>query len=156
MAMSNISGGGPVTPPGWYKDAQGSTRWWDGSHWTEHVQAINAASGNPAASQPLRPWYKQPLRGWHARLGTVSVTLSIFAIAGFALAVWSATTSTRGLDPLGLQLVLAAGAGGTCCGYVGCRIPRRTQKLLAVAGMALGALACLAMGSLTLYAMLGA
>ena len=25
-------------PPGWYMDAQGASRWWDGVSWTEHVQ----------------------------------------------------------------------------------------------------------------------
>ena len=24
--------------PGWYQDAQGATRWWDGVAWTDHVQ----------------------------------------------------------------------------------------------------------------------
>lgn len=26
------------TPAGWYVDAQGTTRWWDGYQWTEHTQ----------------------------------------------------------------------------------------------------------------------
>ena len=26
-------------PAGWYPDAQGVTRWWDGNQWTEHTQA---------------------------------------------------------------------------------------------------------------------
>lgn len=26
-----------TTPPGWYDDGHGALRWWDGSHWTEHV-----------------------------------------------------------------------------------------------------------------------
>jgi hypothetical protein len=28
----------PAAPPGWYPDAQGVTRWWDGSQWTSTVQ----------------------------------------------------------------------------------------------------------------------
>ena len=31
---------GQVTAPvpaGWYPDAEGNQRWWDGQHWTEHV-----------------------------------------------------------------------------------------------------------------------
>ena len=31
-------------PAGWYPDAQGVTRWWDGNQWTEHTQ--------PAGGQP--------------------------------------------------------------------------------------------------------
>jgi hypothetical protein len=26
-----------TTPPGWYDDAHGAMRWWDGAAWTEHV-----------------------------------------------------------------------------------------------------------------------
>lgn len=26
-----------TTPPGWYDDGHGATRWWDGSRWTEHT-----------------------------------------------------------------------------------------------------------------------
>ncbi len=28
-----------TTPPGWYDDAHGALRWWDGAQWTEHVVA---------------------------------------------------------------------------------------------------------------------
>ena len=47
--MADSSGSGATgTPPGWYQDAQGSTRWWDGSSWTEQVQETGAkeSSGN--------------------------------------------------------------------------------------------------------------
>jgi TM2 domain-containing membrane protein YozV len=29
----------PTTPPGWYPQEDGSTRWWDGTNWTEQSQA---------------------------------------------------------------------------------------------------------------------
>ena len=37
-------------PPGWYADPQGTgQRWWDGSRWTDHVQAPQqAATGSEA------------------------------------------------------------------------------------------------------------
>jgi hypothetical protein len=28
----------PLPPPGWYPDAAGSVRWWDGMRWTDHRQ----------------------------------------------------------------------------------------------------------------------
>lgn len=37
--------------PGWYDDAHGSLRWWDGAQWTAHVQALPA----PAAQAPSEP-----------------------------------------------------------------------------------------------------
>ncbi|MEG8036898.1 DUF2510 domain-containing protein [Sphingomonas sp. LR61] len=36
-------------PPGWYGDAQGANRWWDGLQWTEHVQH-SMPPAPPAAS----------------------------------------------------------------------------------------------------------
>jgi hypothetical protein len=45
-------------PPGWYPDAQGVTRWYDGTQWTEHTQQAApaqqqgyAAQGQPAQQQ---------------------------------------------------------------------------------------------------------
>jgi hypothetical protein len=29
----------PLAPPGWYRQADGSSRWWDGMHWTEQAQS---------------------------------------------------------------------------------------------------------------------
>lgn len=43
------------TPAGWYVDAQGTTRWWDGTQWTEHTQpsaSAPAAPAEPAAEPP--------------------------------------------------------------------------------------------------------
>ena len=37
----------PPPPAGWYPDAQGTTRWWDGQQWTEQTQPA-AASTSPA------------------------------------------------------------------------------------------------------------
>lgn len=38
-----------TTPPGWYDDGHGATRWWDGTRWTEHVAGTDAAPPAPAA-----------------------------------------------------------------------------------------------------------
>ncbi|WP_194410710.1 DUF2510 domain-containing protein [Microbacterium cremeum] len=62
-----------TTPPGWYDDGHGAMRWWDGSHWTEHVAqpdpepsadapteaeivaAYPAQSADPAGAYPPHP-----------------------------------------------------------------------------------------------------
>lgn len=44
-----MSGATPHTPAGWYPDAAGVVRWWDGVQWTEHTQAATAQpAGAPA------------------------------------------------------------------------------------------------------------
>lgn len=52
------------TPPGWYPDAQGVTRWFDGTGWTEHTQDVApqappappVAAPQPPAQPPATPW----------------------------------------------------------------------------------------------------
>src|SRR4051812_15944397 len=41
----------PAPAPGWYPDASGAQRWWDGRGWTEHVAAPTPA----AAAMNERP-----------------------------------------------------------------------------------------------------
>lgn len=41
------------TPPGWYPDAQGVMRWFDGNDWTEHTQ--DAVPQPPASPPPAAP-----------------------------------------------------------------------------------------------------
>lgn len=41
------------TPPGWYPDAQGVKRWFDGTSWTEHTQ--DAAPQTPPPAPPQAP-----------------------------------------------------------------------------------------------------
>lgn len=41
-----------TTPAGWYDDARGALRWWDGAQWTDHVQtpaAVGEDAGTAAA-----------------------------------------------------------------------------------------------------------
>ena len=40
-------------PAGWYVDAQGVTRWWDGTQWTEHTQP--AGPPGPPMGPPTGP-----------------------------------------------------------------------------------------------------
>jgi hypothetical protein len=41
-----VGGASGAPPPGWYPDAFGDTRWWDGAAWTGHVQG-------PVAVEPV-------------------------------------------------------------------------------------------------------
>jgi outer membrane biosynthesis protein TonB len=100
--MNETSSNGP-TPPGWYRDAQGAMRWWDGQGWTEQVQ--NGSAPGPAESQQVsgpatipaqlgatqpqppvtkapasdRPWFKK--KRWWA-VGAFVVLISVAASGG--------------------------------------------------------------------------
>jgi hypothetical protein len=71
-----------TTPPGWYHDpwSQAPMRWWDGSHWTEHladwrghlpaVPTAGPSVGGPAlavridAERRVTPWLRRLLYLW--------------------------------------------------------------------------------------------
>lgn len=57
-----------TTPPGWYPDAQGTTRWWDGTRWTEHTQPAAPTAGPPAPPAAPAPgqqtWGQQAQQSW--------------------------------------------------------------------------------------------
>lgn len=46
---------------GWYDDAAGNQRWWDGERWTDDVQPQADVSAGPAAMVPAPP--RPPARG---------------------------------------------------------------------------------------------
>jgi hypothetical protein len=71
-------------PPGWYADPQGSgLRWWDGSLWTEHVQAAQADSGGAAAIDS-RPAKEAPVKILFRGLGAILGAIVLFG-GGIAL-----------------------------------------------------------------------
>ena len=51
------------TPAGWYPQADGRQRYWDGTQWTEHFApgtANQTAGAAPAAAAATaRPWFKK-------------------------------------------------------------------------------------------------
>ncbi|OJX65003.1 MAG: hypothetical protein BGO95_01495 [Micrococcales bacterium 73-13] len=53
-----------TTPPDWYDDGSGRRRWWDGTQWTEHVEAPQpAAPAVYAAPYQQQVPLDQPLYG---------------------------------------------------------------------------------------------
>ena len=54
--MSNADGN-TTTPAGWYADPAGSSqlRWWDGSGWTDHLQASAPAAPAPSVAPTYAP-----------------------------------------------------------------------------------------------------
>ena len=47
-------------PPGWYPDAQGVTRWWDGTQWTAHTQPAAPQQGQQQPAQQQAQQQQQP------------------------------------------------------------------------------------------------
>jgi len=70
--MSDHRSGG--TPPGWYPDNTGQTRWWDGEGWTPHTQ--------PAAPQgpPGHPGHPTPGPGQGRKGGKGKVIAAVLAL----------------------------------------------------------------------------
>lgn len=89
---------GTPAPPGWYVDAAGATRWWDGVSWTDHVAP---AGGGPAVSPPATwggsAWTEDPAAtAWpaapqdaparsDARRGPRSGAVVLLVLGGLAL-----------------------------------------------------------------------
>jgi len=52
-----------TTPPGWYDDGHGATRWWDGARWTEHVADADATPAGAVAGADATPAGAGPSAG---------------------------------------------------------------------------------------------
>jgi hypothetical protein len=50
-------------PAGWYRDASGATRWWDGQQWTEHVRETATAVIPATPAEPEVPAYMRKPSG---------------------------------------------------------------------------------------------
>lgn len=103
--MSDSTSNG-MTPPGWYQDAQGTMRWWDGTGWTENTQP--PATGAPASPHPTAA--PTPTFGQAASYATPSVVTSTDPERPwFKKKRWWAAGAAA-------LLVIAAAAGGSDSG----------------------------------------
>lgn len=63
--------------PGWYPDATGSMRWWDGRMWTEHVHQVGQQQMQQPvivnAGRPVR--YYKTSHGFHLVMSLVTLGL---------------------------------------------------------------------------------
>lgn len=82
-------------PPGWYDDGTGSQRYWDGSTWTEQVQAKSASAPAPSASS--RKEYMvltQKDRLFGGKFNPVKVQEALNALGGQGWVLAEAVTAT--------------------------------------------------------------
>lgn len=117
---------------GWYPDPAGSgnARWWNGTTWTEHLQAPPAPVwGAPSGQAPQwsgqpQPWGAQvqqvPATGW--RRNRYSLVVAGFVLAYLLLAVYVhvfvfgilpavfAARAIREREPLAVPAAVVAGA----------------------------------------------
>jgi hypothetical protein len=139
-------------PPGWYPDAQGVTRWWDGTQWTQHTQPGGApqpqagAAGQGAASPQGAGGAGQP----GAAAGSGPTPMLLAAIFGASLAAigsvgpWGklgglSASGTEGGDGYIVIVCVAIGAALVWLGTVrGRRWPFVTAFVLAALAALVG------------------
>ena len=64
-----------MPPPGWYLDAAGQSRWWDGTRWTEHVPPVVEPDGRFARWRSTDVGLAVIVVGGSMLVGLVLVTL---------------------------------------------------------------------------------
>lgn len=85
------------TPPGWYRQADGRQRYWDGQQWTEHVEPSHAAhepSLTPMVSTPQEAHPQPGSQGKPKSSKNLAIVLSIVAVVAivlFGLIGWAFT-----------------------------------------------------------------
>lgn len=88
--------------PGWYPDASGAQRWWDGRGWTDHVAAPVAAAGAYARPQLPAGTKTDTVWIWIVALATFLCVIPMFFLDmnGYIRATISLETgSYRGFPP---------------------------------------------------------
>ena len=99
-----------TTPPGWYDDGHGATRWWDGTRWTEHVAEPGAMDGHATATAPsaapVATAPAAPPAPAKSRLWIVWVVLGVVVLA---IVILAATLVPRLIAGLGASGPLGGG-----------------------------------------------
>lgn len=114
---SNYDPNAPVaaSPAGWYPDAQGVQRWWDGQAWTDHVAA--PAMQPTVLGYEERPQLPEGTRTdtgwiWLAALATFVSAIPMFFLDTSAIADAAMVSSGGMVDPfLGMGGMIAVSWG---------------------------------------------
>jgi hypothetical protein len=88
-------------PPGFYQDAKGATRWWDGQSWTDHQQpAQRPVTGTDSPTRPVtgtdsptrsvayRDDERRPARETKPSFKTTELIVYLLAVIGVLIASW--------------------------------------------------------------------
>ena len=74
-------------PPGWYDDAPGSQRWWDGQRWTDHRRGPQSPAQYPGGAPYPQPVWPAPLarRRTSRALWITPLVLGAVLLFGYAV-----------------------------------------------------------------------
>jgi Protein of unknown function (DUF2510) len=71
-----------LPPASWYQDPQGmGWRWWDGSGWTEYLEAGARATKSPPSAVVSRDWLGLALVGVLVLIGIALIVVAALKVA---------------------------------------------------------------------------
>lgn len=94
---------GPRASAGWYPDAEGELRYWDGSAWTDFTaRNYPYATGAEQSAARFTPGAHRAARPWHRRweLWLVAGCVAFMGIVGVGVATTPVTTDTATSEPV--------------------------------------------------------
>ncbi|AYF98139.1 DUF2510 domain-containing protein [Protaetiibacter intestinalis] len=105
--MTDPANTASAAAPGWYPDASGAQRWWDGRGWTDHVAAPATPTGYAQAQPLVRPALPEGTRVdtvWVWLVATVSLLASsavfLFDFSGYMRVVIGLSYGLGGTEAL--------------------------------------------------------
>src|SRR5262245_29535804 len=66
----------PQTPPGWYRDPGGMTRWWDGQRWPDHLAPGPTPTASGVVPPPMPPDAPRQLADLQAQIASANEMLA--------------------------------------------------------------------------------